>query len=65
MTDIDHHDGADVPVSAPDAPFGQGGPGRAPLDLPAMPASANPALAPLEAWLDAILMDRAARDGRE
>jgi hypothetical protein len=66
MTDIEStHDGADIRVSAPDAPFSQSGPAGAPLDLPAMPTRVNPALAQLEAWLDAILKERAARDTRE
>jgi hypothetical protein len=36
-----------------------------PLDLPPARASRDPVLAELEAWLDAILVERAARDRRD
>jgi hypothetical protein len=63
MTDIDHTPhGADIPLSAPDAPFGDGGLGDSPLDLPPTPRTSDPVLAQLEAWLDAILLERAARE---
>jgi hypothetical protein len=66
MTDIDYTNrGADIPLSAPDAPFGQGGLEGPPLELPAAQATSDVALAQLEAWLDAILVERAARDTTE
>jgi hypothetical protein len=69
MNDIDPVDlGADIPLSAPDTPFGEGGLAGSSLDLPAAQttsAPADPVLAQLEAWLDVILVERAARDTRE
>ena len=66
MTESEHdHSGADIPLSALDAPFGDGGLGGSLLDLPALPTTSDPALAQLEAWLDAILLERLARDTQE
>ena len=66
MTDMDHPlHGADIPLSAPDAPFGDGSLGDAPLELPPVLRTSDPVLAQLEAWLDTILVERAARDMRE
>jgi hypothetical protein len=58
-------DAGAIILSAPDASFGDGGLGEPLLILPAAQPASDPVLAQLEAWLDAILVERAARDSRE